>query len=228
MNKFRLLNSFLLGLSLIMITSCNNDPDISESTTTAREKESCLKLGKKLENPYSVKNMKRALDSIKGKMKTSKFAKGANEFDIETSHLYVKIEPKNEVEEALLKSDTTQIFFDYPLDYEFPEEVSEQIGTNNKDSIGSCYVAVPKDYVFPEGVKTEVLEQLYILEQDPYFDNASETGKVNKSAINSKEDLLGNLLIAAYTLTHNEKQLGLESTSTWKAGWCIFGKKMET
>ena len=227
MNRLRILNYSFLGLLLALMTSCNNEPDESKNTSpsTTREKDYYLKLGRKLENPYSVKNMRRALDSVKGKMKTSKFAKGADEFDIETSHVYVKIEPKNEVEEALLKSDTTQIFFDYPLDYEFPEEVSEQIGTNNKDSIGSYYVAVPKDYVFPEGIKKEVLEELYIPEQDPYFENMPETGKVNKASIKSKEDLLGNLLIAAYTLTHNEKQLGLESSKTSKIGWWVFGKK---
>jgi hypothetical protein len=112
----------------------------------------------------------------------------------------------------MLKKDTTQTFFDYPLDYEFPKEVSEQIGTKNKDSISTYYVAVPKDYVFPEGIKTEVIEQLYIPEQDPYFDNIPETGKVSKTSISSKEDLLGNLLIEAYSLTHNEKQLGYHSS----------------
>lgn len=224
MTKLKIKTLLLLAL-LSLIASCNNAPISTEETSTVREKDYYLKLGKKLENPYSVKNMKRALDSVKAKMTISKTAKSTSDFDIETSHLYVKIEPKNAAEEALLKKDTAQNFFDYPLDYEFPEEVSEQIGTNNPDVIGSYYVAVPKDYVFPEGIKTEVLEELYIPEQDPYFDNATETGKVSKSTINSKEDLLGNLLIEAFKLTHNEKQLGLQSTTTGKSSWWIFGSR---
>lgn len=225
MKRSKFLNYYFLGLLLVLITSCNNDPVQTESTNSTREKDYYLKLGEKLENPYSVKNMKRALDSVKSKMTISKTAKSTSDFDIETSHLYVKIEPKNATEEALMKKDTSQNFFDYPLDYDFSEEVLKEIGTNNPDVIGSYYVAVPKDYVFPSGIKTEILEELYIPEQDPYFDNATETGKVNKSAISSKEDLLGNLLIEAFKLTHNEAQLGLQSTTTGKSSWWIFGKR---
>jgi hypothetical protein len=219
------LNSFFLSIIFLSILSCNTEPLDAADVVTVRDKDYILKLGEKLENPYSVTNMKRALDSVKSKMKISKFAKSTSEFDIETSHLYVKIEPKNAAEEALLKRDTSQTFFDYPLDYEFPKEVLEEIGTNNADSISSYYVAVPKDYVFPAGIKTEILEKLYIPEQDPYFDSATGTGKISKSTISSKEDLLGNLLIEAYKLTHNEAQLGLQSTTTGKLSWWIFGKK---
>lgn len=219
----------LLFLSFIAIISCNNEPDLSigetEKAGAYREKDYFLKLGHKLENPYSVKNMKRALDSVKAKMTISKSAKSASEFDIETSHIYVRIEPKNAEEEALLKRDTAQNFFDYPLDYEFPEEVLKEMGTNVSDSIGSYYVSVPKDYIFPEGIKTEVIEELYIPEQDPYFDDVAETGKANKSTISTKEDLLGNLLIEAFKLTHNEKELDLQSSSSGKSAWWIFGSK---
>jgi hypothetical protein len=224
MKKLKIKTLLLLAL-LSLIASCNNDPISTEETSSVREKDYYLKLGEKLENPYSVKNMRRALDSVKAKMTISKTAKSTSDFDIETSHLYVKIEPKNATEEALVKKDTSQNFFDYPLDYDFSEEVLKEIGTNNPDIIGSYYVAVPKDYVFPEGIKTEVLEELYIPEQDPYFDNATETGKVSKNTISNKEDLLGNLLIEAFKLTHNEAQLGLQSTGTGKSSWWIFGKK---
>ena len=225
MKRFQILNYSFLGVLLLLLASCSDEPFSKESTNITREKDYYLKLGKKLENPYSVKNMKRALDSVKAKMTISKTAKGVSSFEIKTSHLYVKIEPKNAAEESLLKSDTSQVFFDYPLDYEFSEEVLQQIGTNNPDSIGYYYVAVPKDYVFPSGIKTEVLEQLYIPEQDPYFDAVIETGKVSKTSIANKEDLLGNLLIEAYALTNNQKQLGINPTSKDIQAWWIFGSR---
>jgi hypothetical protein len=212
-------------LSLIFLVACNNEPSLSDNQTITREKDYYLKLGQKLENPYSVTTMKKALEIVKSKMSISESAKSTSDFDIETSHLYIKIEPKDATEEALLKSDTSQFFFDYPLDYEFPKEVYEQIGTNNPNVIGSYYAAVPKDYVFPANIKTEILEELYIPEQDPYFKDASETGKINKSTISNKEDFLGNLLIEAYTITHNEKQLELESSQSGKTAWWIFGSK---
>jgi hypothetical protein len=225
MKQLASLNSFLLVLFFLSILSCNTEPLDTADVVTVREKDYILKLGKKLENPYSVTTMKRALDSLKSKRMKYKTAKTFSDFNIETSHLYVKIEPKNAEEEARLKKDTSQVFFDYPLDYEFPAEVLDKTGTGNAEIIGSYYVAVPKDYKFPEGIKTEVLEKLYIPEQDPYFDTAPGTGKINKNTIDSKEDLLGNLLIEAYTLTHNEKQLKLESVKTGKTERWIFGSK---
>lgn len=225
MKKLTTLNYGFLVLFALLIGSCNTEPVLTENNTNTRGKEYYLQLGQKLENPYAVKNMRKALDSVKSKMKFSKSAKNTSEFDIETSHLYVKIEPKNADEEAVLKRDTSQVFFDYPLDYEFPEEVLQQIGTNDAETISAYYVAVPKEYVFPAGIKTEVLEELYIPEQDPFFDDATETGQVNKSTIGTKEDLLGSLLIEAFKLTNNEKELGLESGTAGKSSWWVFGSK---
>ena len=99
MNKFKIIT---LGIFLTTILSCNDEPNSSENKESVINKEEYIKLGKKLENPYSVKNMKIALDSVRAKKSTSKFAKTASEFDIETSHLYVKIEPKTKEEETLL------------------------------------------------------------------------------------------------------------------------------
>ena len=67
MKKSKIKNLLLLAL-LSLIASCNNDPISTEETSTVREKDYYLKLGKKLENPYSVKNMRRALDSVKAKI----------------------------------------------------------------------------------------------------------------------------------------------------------------
>jgi hypothetical protein len=224
MNKFKII---MLGLFLTTILSCNDNETISvvNTSTNSRDEDYLLKLGTKLENPYSVTNMKKALEIVKSQISTSKFAKSQADFEIETSHLYVKIEPKTEQEEALLKKDSTQILSDYPLDYEFSPEVLKEVGTNDVKKISTYYVAVPTNYVFPAGIKTEVLEELYIPEQDPYFENISETGRISKSSIASKEDLLGNLLIASYTLTNNKKQLGIDDQATSKTAWWIFGKR---
>ena len=46
------------------------------------------KLGRKLENPYSVKNMKRALENIKAS--NANFRTDYEDFEIEATHLYLK------------------------------------------------------------------------------------------------------------------------------------------
>ncbi|WP_144960600.1 hypothetical protein [Gillisia sp. Hel_I_86] len=114
---FRFLLVTLVG---ILIYSCQkeddfylesqgdrNEPDISNSRV----------LGKKLENPYSVTNMKKAYDNLKNK------SKNANNFnlDIKATHLYIKFIPKSEEELSILKMDSTLILYTYPLDYEIIE-----------------------------------------------------------------------------------------------------------
>lgn len=152
-------------------------------------------------------------------------SKSLDDFQIETSHLYVKIYPKDFAEEELIKKDTTQNFFDYPLDYEFTDEIGHQVGTGNPELVSAYYVAVPANYKFPEGIKKEILEELYIPEQDPYFEDIEETGLVSQKGINSKEDLLGNLIMTAFKLTNNENQLNVESKISGKSAWWIFGSK---
>ena len=67
MNKFKIIT---LGLFLTTILSCsdNESNEKVNTSTQGREDDYLLKLGTKLENPYSVKNMRRALDSVKAKI----------------------------------------------------------------------------------------------------------------------------------------------------------------
>ena len=75
-----------------------------------------LKLGKKLENPYSVDNMKKAWNNISSSGRLSE------EIEIAPTHYYVKFKPVNEEEREILTDDTTLVLYDYPLDYEIAEE----------------------------------------------------------------------------------------------------------
>lgn len=69
-------------------------------------------LGEQLENPYSIENIKKALENLTTNGKSSGNVK------VRTTHLYLKFKPQNEKELDLLKSDSTLEWFDYPLDYE--------------------------------------------------------------------------------------------------------------
>jgi len=92
---------FLMLLVGALIYACQNDDDFLESKSTSKilEIENELKyeekmiLGKKLKNPYSVENMKKAFQNIKSSSKF--FAKTAN-VKISTSHYYVKFIPKKQ------------------------------------------------------------------------------------------------------------------------------------
>jgi hypothetical protein len=116
----------LLTLALLttLFFSCQDDEflDTPQAKTTeasvVQENDILpqIKLGKKLENPYSVTNMKKALNNLKSTSKktaatTSGSVKATMSNDIEIAiiptHLYVKFIPKNDKELSILESDST-------------------------------------------------------------------------------------------------------------------------
>jgi len=63
--SYRLLIIILLG---IVIYSCQKEDEIlplNEENINQIQVDGIIKLGKKLENPYSVENMQRALENLK-------------------------------------------------------------------------------------------------------------------------------------------------------------------
>jgi len=71
-----------------------------------------IALGKQLEDPYALKNMKKAYSNLKSTKS------GTPDVDIQPTHLYLRFLPKNEQEWSILKSDTSIVLYDFPLDYE--------------------------------------------------------------------------------------------------------------
>jgi len=122
-----------------------------------------IELGKKLENPYSVVNMKRALQELKnqGMLKSAT----AMNIQIETTHLYVRFLPANEEEKNLIHRDTTLVFYDHPLDYEIkPGGTFFHDPSLPDTAITWQYTVVPVGYDFPP-VRHEILAELYLVNQ---------------------------------------------------------------
>lgn len=181
-------------------------------------------MGKKLKNPYSVKNMKIALNNLKAKIGNTN-SKDGEGFSVESTHLYIKFSPQTLAEEKMLEEDSTIIVSDYPLDYDYSIDELEEMGYDNPNVIGNYYTAVPKDHPLPN-VPMTVLEELYIPEEDPYFEevgNGEADVVANQLEIINKNDLYANLIVEAYTLTENEKDLDVVSSPDGK--FWIFGSK---
>ena len=172
-----------------------------------------------LDNPYSVENMSAALENIKNE--NPDFS--VKDFVIKPSHVYLKFTPQNEEEVGLLKSDSTIHYFDYRLDCEYREGFLKT-RTPDSDSIAVYYTAVPIDKVLPE-VSHEIISELYIPEQDSYFDDVMDIEKypVPNRVTDSKTDLFYNLLYNAFSQTGNEDDI-LTDDSTSTSKW-IFGTK---
>jgi hypothetical protein len=99
MNKFKKLNLFYGVVLLSAIFSCTDEPNLQETASQSKN-EDWIKLGKKLENPYSIKNMKLALQNLKAKNAklTSKEVSIDPGFDIVPNYLYVEFQPQTEAE----------------------------------------------------------------------------------------------------------------------------------
>ncbi|HIP48529.1 MAG TPA: hypothetical protein EYG92_06135 [Lutibacter sp.] len=138
-------------INALFITSCDKQLDelqpINEDISSF--------LGKKLENPYSVKNMRKAFENLKQNDKSG----------ITVSHLYIKFKPKNEDDLNLIKRDSTLNLFNYPLDYEVVEGQEAyrdpEVSTSQPTYL---YASIKVDYDIPD-VEYEVIEELFIPEE---------------------------------------------------------------
>ncbi len=113
-----------------------------------------MKLGKQLENPYSIENMKLAIN---------KLYPTRSAVDLEPTHLYVRFLPKDSTELRLLDEEFELELFDFPLDYEILEEGTYYHDTEVPESkITWQYTTVKPDFTFPSSITYEIIEECYI------------------------------------------------------------------
>ena len=134
-------------------------------------------LGEKLPNPYSLDNMRKAIEELN----KSGLSKSVVSTDIKPTHYYMRFKPKNEAEVDKVESDTTVFYYSWPLDREIIGGSTNYRDPELPDSVPSyMYCTVPVDYVFPN-VEHEILEELYILEDVNVYDNPNETPEMSLS-----------------------------------------------
>ncbi len=191
MKKLNLLTLVLLTFLLISSCSKNQNESISPATSNletskkdvgTNENDRFIKLGKKLENPYTLKVMNDVVKKLNSPEIT-------NSVKVRITNKYVRFLPKNEEEFAdLLKLKDLEIF-NYPMDYEIIQR-----GNKFKDSslvdakYNWYYTVVPEDYKMPK-IKAEILSDLYMPENDEF--------------LKGKEGLIKSIEDEAFKLTKN-------------------------
>lgn len=116
----RRFTQLLLCSSLLLAFSCSHDtltneiPDATQQTDGNK-----MIIGEKLENPYSLKNMQNALDSL---IKLKGFNPGT-QLKLETTDYYVRFRPTDTTQYRTLFEQGFELF-DYPLDCEILSEGS--------------------------------------------------------------------------------------------------------
>lgn len=150
----------LLLLPLLPLLACERE-DLPGTGARAPEgvRHGMIELGEKLEDPYTVENMRQAATKL--------YPTKAGRLNIETTDLYVRFLPKDDGELKTLKAQGVYLL-DHPMDYRILREgdyyQDPEVG---EDAITWQYAVVGKDFSFPEGITYEVLDECYLAEHDP-------------------------------------------------------------
>lgn len=111
-------------------------------------------LGDRLENPYAVENVTRALNNV--------YPTRAGRMAVNPTDMYVRFLPKNESEYDRL-SDIGLVLSDHPLDYEIIRDGDYYHDPDLPDDrITWQYAVVKKDFVPPAGIEYEVIQDCFI------------------------------------------------------------------
>lgn len=119
-----------------------------------------LVLGEKLDNPYSLKNMQAAYETL---LRT-KFGEDVEVEELQANCLYVRFLPKDSTDVLILQESNLELF-SYPLDYDI-EIVGDTYHDPSlpADQLTWYYTTVTPDFVFPD-MDYEILEECYLPEE---------------------------------------------------------------
>lgn len=116
-------------------------------------------LGEQLEDPYSVKNITKALEAL--------YPTKAGMLRVEPTHYYVRFRPGNQTDFDKLEALGVELL-DHPVDYSIVREGDYYHDPEIPEGeITWQYAVVPPDFSFPEGIPYEILDQCHVAEQEP-------------------------------------------------------------
>ena len=161
-------------------------------------------LGRRLKNPYSVENMRKALENLSPKTRA-----GITDMDIQPTHYYVKFHPRSSEELDLILQDSTIIWYDIPLDYEIEEYGSYYHDPTIPDSLPTFQYASIEVAKWPAvstiGVDYEILSDLFIPDEDK--DEEDDEGIMTRSSTKWSEVLTDALVEESLRMTGNEEHV---------------------
>ena len=183
------LREFIACALILVATGCSEKgfgglhEDESGSDGVAHE---MIVLGEKLEDPYSVSNVTKALASL--------YPTKAGRVDVTPTDVYVRFLPKSEEEYQRLVCLGFELM-DHPLDYQIVKDGDYYHSPDLSDEdITWQYSVVPHGKELPSDIYSEILDDCFI--PDPSADTKSEDG-IDWEAVERE----------AFRLTGNEDML---------------------
>jgi hypothetical protein len=164
----RRLTPILFLIPLLALAACERDDWPGQLRLPEGEVyHDMIQLGEKLDDPYTVQNMRSALAAA--------YPTKADRVDIQTTDLYVRFLPLDDSQLKTLEK-TGIYLLDHPMDYQIVREGDYyQDPEVDQESITWQYSLVPRDYSFPAGIRYEILDECYLSEHDPVT-RASDPG----------------------------------------------------
>lgn len=125
-----------------------------------------------LENPYSVKNMIKAYAELAtdGDIVRAEAISG-----IQTSHLYVELNPTDQEKLDLLKADSTLVLYPYRLDIAISDKEDSRNNSESdfSDTPKAFFAAIPVNYELPIS-EYKIIEELYIPDEEKVDQNGRD------------------------------------------------------
>ena len=225
---------YLIALVVFTLTSCDKNEVESNlngenniATESGKRSIRPVILGERKENPFSLENMKIALDTLKQMVResdqTAFKAKAVDEIELETTDLYVRFLPQDSTQYKQLMNDTTLTLFDFPLDYEIKQSGDYYQDPTLKKPFTWYYTTVKPSYTPPVGIKYEILENLFIAEHSEYYteelisehENARQSSRRKISGETIDTNIFNALYVISFKLTGNEKELKQDTSKVY-------------
>lgn len=147
----------------------NTDPDNGDDP---------IVLGSQLTNPYSVANMQQAVNTLYG-----------GNYPISATHLYVRFKPSSVEQFMTLEESEDLELQDYPMDYEVIQDGDYyQDPSQGTEDFQWLYTVVQVGYNFPQGIQMEVIESLYLPEDNEILEDMAESMAAGAQYSSTKED----------------------------------------
>lgn len=212
----------ILACCISLVACSKNEPQTPNAGLTpsrmrtinaepAAYREGNLILGKKLNNPYTVENMKLAVAAL-NKKGLYRLAPA----NVKASHYYVRFTPTDSVLANVLDKQHDLTLYPYPLDYEIAERGNYYLDPSTpKGAFAYQYASVKANYPFSRQIKYEILSPLYIPEEDPTL-----KGTENQSYVEQ-------LLNQAYKQTGNFQDTIALTKPNAKHPWYAPGGKIQ-
>lgn len=174
-------------------------------------------IGKKLENPFSVENMRKALDSLRNEPQAKLLSVGVdadnlNHMEIEVTDLYVRMQARTVQAHDIMCRDTTVARFPFPLDHEIKQHgdyidpnVSQLPQGGVSSSYPVYYATVKPGFVPYDDVDYEVLCELFLPEHSNYYTEDTMATRSNKRMFDV--NTVNSLLRQSFRLTGNGDQI---------------------